>query len=330
MQNCSSNNMYQYGVLLIILALIGARIQAGGQVPSLQELAVQIVMSQDLKLADLPGYFEYLNIDLDELPLKVQQAFVSAIKDKFGAQLDSLFVTTLISQNDITESMVVSSDNKYIITNCKDHTLKVYDLQTGQLIHTFSINSWGTIHVINTTSKKYLVAGSEVNTDSKKYIIASSEDCTIKEWDIVTSKLTHSNFNSLVRSALTLDSEHIVVGCVDNTAKIWNATTDKFVHTLVGHSDTVSSLAVSSNGSYIVTGSWDKTVKVWYSKTGQLLCTLSGHDSSVIFVAVNLDNNSIVIGYSDNTVKVCDMRYFTNTLKLSGLIAHIKERLPQQ
>ena len=322
--------MYQYSVLLIILALIGTRIQAGGQVPSLQELTAQEVVNQNLELVDLPNYFEYLNINLDRLAPKVQQAFVSAIKNSFGAQLDSLFVTTLISQNNIIESMVVSSDNKYIITDCKNHTLKVYDLQTGQLIHTFSINSWGTIHVISTTSKKYLVAGSEVNTDSKKYIIASSEDCTIKEWDIVTSELMHSNFNSLVRSALTLDSEHIVVGCVDNTAKIWNVTTGQFAHILGGHSDTVSSLAVSSNGSYIVTGSWDKTVKVWNSKTGQLLCTLSGHDSSVIFVAVNLDNNSIVIGYSDNTVKVCDMHYFTNTIKLSGLIAHIKERLPQQ
>ncbi len=41
--------------------------------------------------------------------------------------------------------------------------------------------------------------------------------------------------------------------------------------TLEGHTEAVSSIAISPDGQTLVSGSWDKTIKVWHLQTGQLL-----------------------------------------------------------
>ena len=43
-----------------------------------------------------------------------------------------------------------------------------------------------------------------------------------------------------------------------------------------GHSNTVTSVALSADGSKVVSGSNDSTVKIWSTETGQVLQTLSG------------------------------------------------------
>ena len=59
--------------------------------------------------------------------------------------------------------------------------------------------------------------------------------------------------------------------------KIWNLETGAVVRTLSGHSNAVSSVAVSPDGQFVASGSWDKTIKIWNPKTGELLRTLTGH-----------------------------------------------------
>ena len=40
------------------------------------------------------------------------------------------------------------------------------------------------------------------------------------------------------------------------------------VRTLAGHSEFVSSVAISADGTRVVSGSWDKTAKIWDMETG--------------------------------------------------------------
>jgi WD40 repeat protein len=47
------------------------------------------------------------------------------------------------------------------------------------------------------------------------------------------------------------------------TVKVWDAQTGQDLLTLQGHTDPVSSVAVSADGQRIISGSWDGTVKVW-------------------------------------------------------------------
>ena len=52
-------------------------------------------------------------------------------------------------------------------------------------------------------------------------------------------------------------------------AKVWDAATGKEILSLKGHTNFVSSVAISGDGKRIVSGSWDKMVKVWDAASGK-------------------------------------------------------------
>jgi WD40 repeat protein len=82
------------------------------------------------------------------------------------------------------------------------------------------------------------------------------------------------------------------------------------LHTLEGHTGSVSSLAFSRDSSKIISGSNDHTVRIWDVVTGALLKTLRGHRGSVKSVAVSFDDSMIISGSADDTndtIRVWDM-----------------------
>ena len=50
---------------------------------------------------------------------------------------------------------------------------------------------------------------------------------------------------------------------------LYDTVTDQEVALLTGHTDSVTSVAFSSDGSMLVSGSWDATVRLWDVVTGQ-------------------------------------------------------------
>jgi WD40 repeat protein len=55
----------------------------------------------------------------------------------------------------------------------------------------------------------------------------------------------------------------LISGSWDKTVKIWQISTKSEITSLVGHTDSVSSVAISDDTELIVSGSKDKTIKLW-------------------------------------------------------------------
>ncbi|NMG20270.1 serine/threonine-protein kinase [Brasilonema bromeliae] len=74
--------------------------------------------------------------------------------------------------------------------------------------------------------------------------------------------------------------------------------------TLTGHSNSVSSVAISPDGKTLASGSDDKTIKLWNLVTGEQIRTLTEHSSPVNSVAISPDGNTLVSGSDDRTIKL--------------------------
>ena len=75
----------------------------------------------------------------------------------------------------------------------------------------------------------------------------------------------------------------------------------------MGHSSTVTSIAVSLDGLYALSGSVDKTVILWEMSTGREVRTFKGHSESVTSVAFSPDGRYALSGSNDKTIKLWDV-----------------------
>ncbi|KAJ3007725.1 UNVERIFIED_CONTAM: hypothetical protein HDU68_003381, partial [Siphonaria sp. JEL0065] len=195
-------------------------------------------------------------------------------------------------------------DGKFIVSGSYDMTVKIWDTETGECLHTL------VGHTLAVTS----VA---VSSDGR-FVVSGSYDKTVKVWDREVGfgkgqEQTLVGHTDAVNSvAVSSDGRFVVSGSNDKTVKVW----DREVgfgkgqeQTLVGHTNDVTSVAVSSDGRFVVSGSYDKTVKVWDREVGfgkGQEQTLVGHSGSVNSVAVSSDGRFVVSGSDDKTVKVWD------------------------
>ena len=77
--------------------------------------------------------------------------------------------------------------------------------------------------------------------------------------------------------------------------------------TLRGHTDKVTSLALSADGKRLFSGSYDNTIKVWDPEVGKETLTLRGHTRSVTSLALSADSKRLFSGSHDQTIKVWDL-----------------------
>jgi len=70
----------------------------------------------------------------------------------------------------------VTQDNRYIVTGSSDKTVKVFDLQTKQLVHHYKTEHTGPVCAIAVTS-------------DGRYIVSGCDDWSIRVFDMETRQL---------------------------------------------------------------------------------------------------------------------------------------------
>ena len=201
----------------------------------------------------------------------------------------------------LVSSVAFSPDGRYIVSGSWDHTIQVWDAQTGAQVgnplkgHTDSVNS---------------VAFSP----DGRYIVSGSEDHTIQVWNIWQTSVQVGNTlqghtNSVKSVAFSPDGRHIVSGSWDCTIRVWDALTGvQLGNPLEGHTSSVNSVAFSPNGRHIVSGSWDHTIQVWDAQIGAQVGNLPRGHTLVNPVAFLPDERHTVSGVEDYLIQCWDVQ----------------------
>ena len=205
------------------------------------------------------------------------------------------------------QSIAVSKNGTYVLSS-GDKTVKLWDINKGREIRTFSGHT--------------AFVSSAVFSPDERFLLSCGMDKLIILWDMESGKQirTFKGHTKGVFSAIfSPDGQHIASGGMDNTINIWEVSTGRLLTQLTGHTAAIRSLAYSPNGKLLASGSWDKTIKLWDTNTGTELRTLSGHAAEVNAVAFSPDGQHLLsAGGKDKTVKYWDVIAGTELATLRG------------
>ena len=188
-------------------------------------------------------------------------------------------------------SVNFSPDGRHIATATGDHTAKIWDAQTGELLMTLK----GHTEAVNNIA---------YSPDGRR-IATTSDDHTAKVWDATTGEelLTLSGHTDLVfRLGFSPDGRRLVTTSADRTAKVWDTFTGAELITFSGHEGPVFDVSFNRDGKRIATTGEDGFLKIWDATTGEELLGLPFETEQVIGgVAFSPDGTRVAAtGAGDN------------------------------
>jgi WD40 repeat protein len=209
-----------------------------------------------------------------------------------------------------------SRDGKRFATSGKDHTLRLWDADSGAELRVFREHGDD-------------VYSSAFSPDGK--ILASAcGDHNVHFWDVETGKSIHNltgHTSDVYHVVFSPDGKQAATSSADQSVRIWEVATGKQLHVLHGHTDRVLSVAFSPDGSRLAsacgtTGRGSDRggeVKVWEVLTGRELQTLPGGKSAgVLFVAFSADGKRLAGACMDHTVRVWELATGQLALEMKG------------
>lgn len=252
-------------------------------------------------------------------PVVLPDHLIPVLKQK--EQLNSIVVPTapvstaktqlepLIGHSDWIRSLAFSPDGKTILSSSNDRTVRVWDVETGRLLHLL-------------TGHRDRVKCVGISPDGQR-MLSCSGDGQIRAWE-----------RSLLKHKQTGDCQYIVkatsktitlvnafpvspnpqrpifaTGAAHGMISIWNLETGQWQRSIEAHSSPVLSLAFSADGKWLASGSQNKTIKLWDLDNPDkepLLYPPIGdaHLSQVLSLAISTQHQILVSGGADRTIKL--------------------------
>ncbi|MEG4173138.1 WD40 domain-containing protein, partial [Microcoleus sp. S13_C3] len=226
----------------------------------------------------------------------LQQA-VSAVKERNHLEWHSNSV----------RSVAFSPDGKTLASASRDHTIKLWHLETQKPIATLRGHSNSVLSVAFSPDGLTLAS--------------ASTDNTIQLWHLESQKpiaTLRGHSNSVLSVAFSPDGLTLASASTDNTIQLWHLESQKPIATFSGHSSSVWSVAFSPDGLTLASASYDSTIKLWDLQSQKPIVTLTGHSSSVYSVAFSPDGKRLASASSDNTIKLWNLQSQKPIATLTG------------
>ncbi|PSF37722.1 hypothetical protein C7H19_09240 [Aphanothece hegewaldii CCALA 016] len=190
-------------------------------------------------------------------------------------------------------AIAFSPNNQQLATGHADGTIKIWQVNTGQLLVTLKA------HLSSVWTLAFSPNG--------EMIASGSFDTSIKLWNLATFTEYHTLYGhqdwvkeiAFSPDGKGLSSPPVGEACTprqllascsnDQTIKIWNSQTGKVIQTFYGHTAPVTTITFHPHNNYVVSGSEDLTLRFWDLSTGECLKILEGHTTAISSVTFSTD-----------------------------------------
>jgi guanine nucleotide-binding protein subunit beta-2-like 1 protein len=209
------------------------------------------------------------------------------------------------------QDVVISSDGQFALSGSWDHTLRLWDLNSGTTTRRF----------VGHTKDVLSVAFSADN----RQIVSGSRDKTVKLWNTLGEcKYTieeggHTEHVSCVRFSPNTTNPLIVSAGWDKLVKVWNLTNCKLKTNLTGHTGYINTVTVSPDGSLCASGGKDGTAMLWDLTEGKHLYSLDAQD--IIHSLVFSPNRYWLCAATQQCIKIWD-------LESKSIVAELSKSIP--
>lgn len=166
--------------------------------------------------------------------------------------------------------VVISSDGQFALSGSWDHTMRLWEISTGNCKRRF----------VGHDKDVLSVAFSPDN----RQVVSASRDKTIRLWNVLAEcKYTiregcHTEWVSCVRFSPDTTNPVIVSCGWDNKVKVWNLTDCRLKCNNIGHTGYLNTVTVSPDGSLCASGGKDGMAMLWDLTENRHLSTLEAKD----------------------------------------------------
>jgi WD40 repeat protein len=228
-----------------------------------------------------------------------QQIFASGGGGDNGIQLwkaqTGQWIRTLHGHDNVVFSISFSPDDRLLASCSIDKTLKVWNVETGKCLHSYS-----------QAERLWAVQF----TPDGEGLVTGGDDSILKLRDVHSGEClkTFAGHSSLVFTLdLSPDGCTLASGSDDHTVKLWDMDSTQCLKTFTGHQANIRAVVFSACGTLLASSSDDKTVRIWEINSGECIRTLSGHSGEVWAIAFHPTRKTLFSGSQDGTIRVWDL-----------------------
>eukprot|EP01135_Chromosphaera_perkinsii_P001122 Nk52_evm72s158 gene=Nk52_evmTU72s158 len=228
---------------------------------------------------------------------------------------------SLHGHSHFVSDVVISSDGQFALSGSWDHTLRLWNLKTGETTRRF----------IGHTGDVLSVAFSSDN----RQIVSAGRDKSIKLWNTLGEcKFTiveegHKEWVSSVRFSPNSKNPVIVSVGWDKMVKVWDLVRCKLVTNHIGHGGYLNTVTISPDGSLCASGGKDGVAMLWDLSDRKHLYTLEAGD--IINAMTFSPNRYWLCAATGSSIKIWDLetKAVVDELRPEFFSVGKKSQLPQ-
>ncbi|WP_161629998.1 caspase family protein [Desulfogranum mediterraneum] len=211
----------------------------------------------------------------------------------------------------IINDLVVSSDNRYLISASDDKTIRVWDIKTkrevAKILGQIGPGSEGKIFAIALSpDDRWLAVGGYLGRFTGKKAGADEEAHKIRIYDFASGRLHRvlkSHTNVVIDLAFSADGSLLASGSADKTVKVWDVMEEfRLEASLEGHQDDVYGVRFLPDNRVVSVGD-DEQLILW--QDGRLKKSYK-HSHDLDYIAVSKEWLAVSGAQSDTQILVFD------------------------